>query len=76
MPQSIRSTTAARAAVFAPVGGAGRAELVAQRLTDAITLGLLGDGERLPSETEMARASASRPSPRGRRWRACASADW
>jgi len=56
MPQSIRSTTAARAAVFAPVGGAGRAELVAQRLTDAITLGLLGDGERLPSETEMARS--------------------
>jgi DNA-binding FadR family transcriptional regulator len=55
MPQSIRSTTAARAAVFAPVGGAGRAELVAQRLTDAIALGLLGDGERLPSETEMAR---------------------
>lgn len=55
MPQSIRSTTAARAAVFAPVGGAGRAELVTQRLTDAIALGLLGDGERLPSETEMAR---------------------
>lgn len=55
MPQSIRSTTAARAAVFAPVVGGGRAELVAQRLTDAIALGLLGDGERLPSETEMAR---------------------
>jgi DNA-binding FadR family transcriptional regulator len=55
MPQSIRSTTAARAAVFAPVGSGGRAELVAQRLTDAIALGLLGDGERLPSETEMAR---------------------
>jgi DNA-binding FadR family transcriptional regulator len=55
MPQSIRSTTAARAAVFAPLGGAGRAELVEQRLTDAIVLGLLGDGERLPSESEMAR---------------------
>lgn len=41
--------------MFAPVGGAGRAELVAQRLTDAITLGLLDDGERLPSESEMAR---------------------
>lgn len=55
MPQSIRSTTAARAAVFAPLGGAGRAELVAQRLTDAIELGLLSSGERLPSEAEMAR---------------------
>ena len=55
MPQSIRSTTAARAAVFAPVAGGGRAELVAQRLTDAIELGLLSHGERLPSETEMAR---------------------
>ncbi|MBU1587514.1 MAG: GntR family transcriptional regulator [Actinobacteria bacterium] len=55
MPQSIRSTTAARAAVFAPLAGGGRAELVAQRLTDAIELGLLTHGERLPSETEMAR---------------------
>ncbi|MFM9878313.1 MAG: FadR/GntR family transcriptional regulator [Rhodoglobus sp.] len=55
MPQSIRSTTAARAAVFAPLAGGGRAELVAQRLTDAIELGLLAHGERLPSETEMAR---------------------
>jgi len=55
MPQSIRSTSAARAAVFAPLAGGGRAELVAQRLTDAIELGLLSHGERLPSETEMAR---------------------
>ena len=55
MPQSIRSTTAARAAVFAPLDGAGRAELVERRLTDAIVLGLLADGERLPSETEMAK---------------------
>jgi len=55
MPQSIRSTSAARAAVFAPLAGGGRADLVAQRLTDAIELGLLSHGERLPSETEMAR---------------------
>ena len=55
MPQSIRSTTAARAVVFAPLAGGGRAELVEQRLTDAIELGLLSDGERLPSETHMAR---------------------
>lgn len=55
MPQSIRSMSAARAAVFAPLAGGGRAELVAQRLTDAIELGLLTHGERLPSESEMAR---------------------
>ncbi len=55
MPQSLRSTSAARAAVFAPLSGTGRAELVEQRLTDAIVLGLLSEGERLPSEMEMAR---------------------
>jgi len=55
MPQSIRVTSAARAAVFAPIAGGGRAELVAQRLTDAIDLGLLGGGEKLPSEAAMAR---------------------
>ena len=55
MPKSIRSTTAARAAVFAPIGGAGRAELVEQRLIDAIVLGHLSHGERLPSESQMAK---------------------
>jgi DNA-binding FadR family transcriptional regulator len=55
MPQSIRATTAARAAVFAPIAGGGRAELVAQRLSDAIDLGLLSGGEKLPSEAAMAR---------------------
>ncbi len=55
MPQSIRPSTAARAAVFAPLAGGGRAELVTQRLIDAIELGLLSRGEKLPSEAEMAR---------------------
>ncbi|MGV8970125.1 MAG: FadR/GntR family transcriptional regulator [Microbacteriaceae bacterium] len=55
MPQSIRPTTSARAAVFAPLAGGGRAELVEQRLTDAIILGLLSHAEKLPSENEMAR---------------------
>jgi DNA-binding FadR family transcriptional regulator len=54
MPQSISATTAARAAVFAPIAGGGRAELVAQRLRDAIDLGLLSGGEKLPSEAAMA----------------------
>ena len=55
MPQSIRAGLGTRAAIFAPLDGAGRAELVLQRLTDAIMLGVLHDGERLPSEAELAR---------------------
>lgn len=55
MPQSIRSGAVARAAVFAPLEVGGRAELVTQRLTDAIVLGVLRDGERLPSESVLAR---------------------
>ncbi|GAB3122796.1 FadR/GntR family transcriptional regulator [Glaciibacter psychrotolerans] len=55
MPQYIGSGGAARAAVFAPLEGAGRAELVSQRLTDAIVLGVLGNGERLPSEADLAK---------------------
>ncbi|MEZ5190030.1 MAG: winged helix-turn-helix domain-containing protein [Schumannella sp.] len=55
MPQSIRTSTSASAVVFAPLDGSGRAELVERRLTDAIVLGLLADGERLPSESDMAK---------------------
>lgn len=47
---------AARSVVFAPLEGAGRAELVTQRLTDAIISGVLRDGERLPSESELSRS--------------------
>lgn len=54
MPQSIRSKSVARTAVFSPLDGAGRAELVAQRLTDAILVGVLRHGERLPSEAGLA----------------------
>lgn len=42
--------------VFEPLERSGRGELVAQRLADAIALGLVGDGERLPSEQELAAA--------------------
>jgi DNA-binding FadR family transcriptional regulator len=45
----------ARDVVFAQLHDAGRAEQVAQRLVDAITLGVLHPGERLPSEPELAR---------------------
>lgn len=55
MTHSARTGSMARAAVFAPLDGSGRAELVAQRLTDAIVLGVLSDGEKLPTEAAMAR---------------------
>ena len=45
----------AKAAVFAPLAGAGRVEQVAQRLIDAILLGVLAPGDRLPSEAELAK---------------------
>lgn len=47
-------SSAARHAVFAPLDEGGRAEAVARRLSEAIALGLITDGEQLPSETELA----------------------
>ncbi|GAA3735007.1 FCD domain-containing protein [Spinactinospora alkalitolerans] len=48
---------AARHAVFAPLDdGAGRSEAVARRLGRAIALGLIADGEQLPTESELATA--------------------
>jgi DNA-binding FadR family transcriptional regulator len=45
----------ARRAVFAPLDdGAVRSEAVVRRLASAISLGLLVDGERLPSEADLA----------------------
>lgn len=56
MPQATGRADATRAVVFSPLDGAGRAELVEQRLTDAIVAGVLRDGERLPSESDLARS--------------------
>ena len=47
-------TTARARMLFAPLDEGGRAELVARRLTQAIGLGLLTDGERLPAESSLA----------------------
>lgn len=43
-----------RSAVFAPIGDPGRAQRVEQRLEAAIQSGMLADGEKLPSEAELA----------------------
>ena len=56
MPHATGRVDAARAVVFAPLDGSGRAELVEQRLTDAIVSGVLHDGERLPSESDLSRS--------------------
>lgn len=59
MPSSVRSSQEdhdlSRAAVFAPLDGSGRAELVERRLADAIAAGLLQHDERLPREADLAR---------------------
>jgi DNA-binding FadR family transcriptional regulator len=48
-------TTATARTLLAPLDGSGgRAELVARRLGEAIRLGLLLDGERLPPESRLA----------------------
>jgi DNA-binding FadR family transcriptional regulator len=40
--------------VFSPLDRAGRVDAVVDRLTRVIDLGLIGDGEQLPPETELA----------------------
>ncbi len=44
----------ARRAVFAPLSSAGRTDAVTQRITEAIRLGLISEGEQLPSESDLA----------------------
>lgn len=53
MASSPLATVRART-LFAPLDAGGRAETVARRLAQAITLGLLLDGERLPAESQLA----------------------
>ena len=55
VPRLGRAAPGARDAVFAQLAEAGRAEQVTRRLADAIVLGVLAAGERLPSEAELAR---------------------
>jgi DNA-binding FadR family transcriptional regulator len=52
--ESIDISDAVRETVFAPVGGAGLVEQTVRRLGEAIGMGLLTKGERLPPESELA----------------------
>lgn len=49
-----RPSSRARGAIYAPLSDVGRAGQVEQRLTEAIRSGVLVEGERLPSEPELA----------------------
>lgn len=53
-PRTVGLTTAVSRAVLSPTPGGGSAGLVAQRLAEAIRLGILLDGERLPPEIRLA----------------------
>ncbi|MEU9247268.1 FCD domain-containing protein [Streptomyces sp. NPDC048385] len=41
-------------AVFAPLTDSGRADMVVRRIAEAVTLGLMAEGEQLPSESDLA----------------------
>lgn len=43
----------AQRAIFAPLSSTGRTDAVIQRVTEAIRLGLMSEGEQLPSESEL-----------------------
>lgn len=53
-PSSQKPLAAARAVFFSPIGGQGLVEQAVRRLGEAIGLGLLEVGERLPPEAELA----------------------
>jgi DNA-binding FadR family transcriptional regulator len=54
MTEVRRHPSRARSAIFAPLGDVGRAGQVEQRLAEAIRSGVLAEGDRLPSEPELA----------------------
>ena len=55
MSTSSSTPPSAHTTVFAQLSASGRVEQVVERLTDAIVLGVLTPGERLPSEAQLAK---------------------
>lgn len=49
-----QTVTIARSAVFAPLDDESRSDRVATRIEDAILFGIIGSGERLPAEPQLA----------------------
>ena len=54
-------TPFARLSIFQPISEASKTDLIADRLSEAITSGLLKNGERLPGEPEMSRLFSVAP---------------
>lgn len=55
MPQVHSRSSRLQVAAFAPIGEEGRTALVEAQLAQSISAGAFGDGDRLPSEPELAR---------------------
>lgn len=55
LSKSSSAPSSAHTVVFSQISASGRVEQVVQRLTDAIVLGVLVPGERLPSESQLAK---------------------
>lgn len=53
-PTAAATPSRLRTAAFAPIGEEGRADMVVSRLVQAISVGAFTEGERLPSENELA----------------------
>lgn len=60
-PTRTRQPHRLQGTLFQPIGDEGRAEMVERRLVDAINRGHLRAGERLPSESELARSFGVAP---------------
>src|SRR5438105_2335439 len=54
-PRESNGSVNLRPVLFAPIAGDGLVQQTIRRLTDAINIGLLKDGERLPPESELSR---------------------
>lgn len=54
MPHDASPRQRLLAAVFAPLGDGGKAQRVEDRIIEGISAGVLADGDRLPSEAELA----------------------
>jgi DNA-binding FadR family transcriptional regulator len=54
MPKNSSPRQRLLAAVFAPLGEGGKAQRVEDRIVEGIAAGVLADGDRLPSEAELA----------------------
>lgn len=51
---AVESRSPVMSAIFAPLSDSGRADMVVRRIAEAVTIGLMAEGEQLPSESDLA----------------------